>query len=107
MADKAQLTPEAHRQQIETYIAVRPCYLTYADALKRVLEKACQVSFPAAFVQARAKAVSSFARPRAGGTACPTLGYATLFAKSCTKARHAGLTGLEPGADAPPVAIPE
>lgn len=41
MADQAQLTPQAHRQQIEAYIAVRPCYLTYADALKRALEKAC------------------------------------------------------------------
>ena len=61
MADKAQLTPQTHKRQIEAYIAARPCYLTYADALKRVLEKACQVSFPEAFVQARAKAVSSFA----------------------------------------------
>jgi ppGpp synthetase/RelA/SpoT-type nucleotidyltranferase len=61
VADIAKLTAEAHRQQIEAYVAVRPCYVTYADALKRVLEKACAVSFPEAFVQARAKAVSSFA----------------------------------------------
>ena len=29
---------------------------------------------------------ASCARPRAGGTACPTTGYATECAKSCTKA---------------------
>ena len=31
---------------------------------------------------------ASFARPRAGGTACPTAGYATVFAKSCTNTAH-------------------
>jgi hypothetical protein len=48
MAGKAQLTPQAHRRQIEAYTAVRPCCRSYANALKRVLEKACQVSFPEA-----------------------------------------------------------
>jgi ppGpp synthetase/RelA/SpoT-type nucleotidyltranferase len=65
VAEKGQLTPEGHRQQIEAYSSVRPSYVTYADALKRVLERACQVSFPEAFIQARAKTVSSFAEKAA------------------------------------------
>jgi ppGpp synthetase/RelA/SpoT-type nucleotidyltranferase len=61
MAEKESLTAEKHNEQIAAYSAVRPCYVTYADALKRVLDLACQVSFPEALVQARAKTVSSFA----------------------------------------------
>ena len=61
MANLEALTPDLHKRQIEAYLAVRPCYATYAEALKRVLEASCQVSFPEAFVQARAKTVSSFA----------------------------------------------
>jgi ppGpp synthetase/RelA/SpoT-type nucleotidyltranferase len=61
MAATPPLTPALHKQQIEAYVAVRPCYSTYADALKRVFEKACQASFPEASVQTRAKTVSSFA----------------------------------------------
>jgi ppGpp synthetase/RelA/SpoT-type nucleotidyltranferase len=65
MAGKAQLTPEIHKQQIEALTNARPQYVTYADALKRVLERACQVSFPEALIQARAKTVSSFAEKAA------------------------------------------
>jgi ppGpp synthetase/RelA/SpoT-type nucleotidyltranferase len=65
MPDKPVLTPEIHRKQIEAYTKVRPAYVTYADSLRRVLEQACRVSFPEAFVQARAKAVSSFAEKAA------------------------------------------
>jgi ppGpp synthetase/RelA/SpoT-type nucleotidyltranferase len=61
VADNQKLSPETHRAQIEAFVKVRPAYVTYADALRRVLEHACRVSFPDAFVQARAKAVSSFA----------------------------------------------
>ncbi|MGA2434655.1 MAG: RyR domain-containing protein [Bryobacteraceae bacterium] len=65
MPDKPVLTPEIHKEQIEAYTNVRPAYVTYADALKRLLERACQVSFPEAFIQARAKTVSSFAEKAA------------------------------------------
>jgi ppGpp synthetase/RelA/SpoT-type nucleotidyltranferase len=65
MPDKPVLTPEIHKRQIDAYTQVRPQYAIYADALKRVLERACQVSFPEAFVQARAKTVSSFAEKAA------------------------------------------
>jgi ppGpp synthetase/RelA/SpoT-type nucleotidyltranferase len=65
MPDKPALTPEIHKDQIEAYTKIRPKYVTYADALKRVLENACQVSFPDALVQARAKTVSSFAEKAA------------------------------------------
>lgn len=61
MSDKEQITPEVHKFQIEAYTAERPHYVTYADVLKRVLERACAVALPEAFVQARAKTVSSFA----------------------------------------------
>jgi ppGpp synthetase/RelA/SpoT-type nucleotidyltranferase len=40
-------------------------YATYADTLRRVLEHACQVSFPEALVQARTKTISSFAEKAA------------------------------------------
>jgi len=45
MSDKPVLTPEIHKRQIEAYAKVRPRFVTYADALRRVLERACQVSF--------------------------------------------------------------
>jgi len=65
MAAKKQLTREEHRKQIEAYRAVFPRYKRFADVLKRVLEKACQTSFPEAFVQARPKGISSFAEKAA------------------------------------------
>jgi ppGpp synthetase/RelA/SpoT-type nucleotidyltranferase len=65
MPDKPVLTAETHKEQIETYTQVRSKYATYADALRRVLERACQVSFPEALIQARAKTVSSFAEKAA------------------------------------------
>jgi ppGpp synthetase/RelA/SpoT-type nucleotidyltranferase len=65
MSDKPVLTPEIHKTQIEAYAKVRPRFVTYADALRRVLERACQVSFPDVLVQARAKTVSSFAEKAA------------------------------------------
>ena len=61
MSDANRITPEEHKRQIESYTAERPHYLTYADVLKRALERACAVSLPEAFAQARAKTVSSFA----------------------------------------------
>ena len=61
MAGPNTLTPETHKQQIDAYIGVRANYETYGAAFKRVLEDACRVSIPEAFVQARAKTVSSFA----------------------------------------------
>lgn len=50
-----------HQQQVLAYQAELPHYQTYADALKRVLRKACELSIPEAVVQTRAKSVSSFA----------------------------------------------
>lgn len=61
MGEKKKLTPEAHKQQIEAYEAQFAGYKTYAEALKRILEKACAVSLPDAFVQARPKSIASFA----------------------------------------------
>src|SRR5262245_54172046 len=61
MAGVPQLTPEKHRAQIQAFGKVRREYETYAAALKRVLGQACRSSFPEAFVQSRAKTVSSFA----------------------------------------------
>lgn len=61
MPNDNQLTPEKHKAQIEKYAKELPSYITYAATLKRVLEDACRVSFPEAFVQSRAKAPSSFA----------------------------------------------
>jgi ppGpp synthetase/RelA/SpoT-type nucleotidyltranferase len=57
----ANLTPEVHKAQIEQYTAVRPCYVTYAAALRSVLREACRASLPEAMVTARAKTVASFA----------------------------------------------
>ena len=50
-----------HQQQVLAYQAELPHYQTYADALKRVLRKACELSIPEAVVQTRAKSVPSFA----------------------------------------------
>jgi ppGpp synthetase/RelA/SpoT-type nucleotidyltranferase len=61
MAGNQKPTAEQHGAQIEAFVKVRPAYVIYADSLRRVLEQACRVSFPEAFIQARAKAVSSFA----------------------------------------------
>jgi ppGpp synthetase/RelA/SpoT-type nucleotidyltranferase len=61
MPDKMTLTPEAHRLQINAYEAQFAGYRIYAEALKRVLERACAVSLPEAFVQARPKSIASFA----------------------------------------------
>ena len=58
---RAKLTPELHRQQIETYTKQYPDYAAYANALKRILTQACAASLPEAFVQARAKTIPSFA----------------------------------------------
>lgn len=55
------ITPEKHREQIEAYGEEYPCYEIYANVLKRVLEGACAVAVPEAFVQSRAKTLSSFA----------------------------------------------
>jgi ppGpp synthetase/RelA/SpoT-type nucleotidyltranferase len=61
MGDAEQISPEEHQKQIEAYTVGRPHYETCATVMKRVLEKACGVSVPEAFVQSRAKTVSSFA----------------------------------------------
>jgi len=50
-----------HQQQVMAYRAELPHYQTYAQALERVLKKACALSIPEAVVQARPKSVSSFA----------------------------------------------
>ena len=42
------LTPELHKQQIEAYTKQYPDYVTYAKALRRVLENACAASLPEA-----------------------------------------------------------
>ena len=52
---------EEHKRQIDEYQNMFSCYETYAQVLKRVLEKACKASFQDAFVQSRPKSVSSFA----------------------------------------------
>jgi len=61
MDDERGISQEEHQDQINKYSAVRERYVAYAAVLKRVLEDACAVSFPEAFVQSRAKTVSSFA----------------------------------------------
>jgi ppGpp synthetase/RelA/SpoT-type nucleotidyltranferase len=61
MTDKKGPTPEEYKEQIEAYSKENLAYVTYANALKRVLEKACVISVPQAIVQARAKGASSFA----------------------------------------------
>jgi len=56
-----ELTPEAHKRQIEAYASERPHYAVYAKALERVLRHACKLSIPEAIVQSRPKGISSFA----------------------------------------------
>lgn len=65
MADKKRIPPETHREQIEKYREELPHYTTYANVLRRVLERACKTSFPDAFVQSRPKSLSSFAEKAA------------------------------------------
>jgi ppGpp synthetase/RelA/SpoT-type nucleotidyltranferase len=65
MDEKEKLTPSKHKDQIEKYTQVFPCYEEYANVLKQVLEKACKISFPDAFVQSRPKSISSFAEKAA------------------------------------------
>ncbi len=55
------ITPEEHKSQIALYAKERPRYVTYAEALRRVLQDACAISIPEAFSQSRAKTISSFA----------------------------------------------
>lgn len=59
--EKKQISGPELQRQVAEYSRRRPEYETYAQALKRVLEKARKASFPDAFVQAREKSVSSFA----------------------------------------------
>lgn len=61
MNEKKQISPKEHNKQIDRYAKVRSRYKIYAATLRRVFEEACAVANPAAFVQARAKAISSFA----------------------------------------------
>lgn len=63
MSDKEQpgITTEEHRRQIDAYSKEFPTYKIFAEVLKRILERACTVSFPEAFVQSRPKTTSSFA----------------------------------------------
>src|SRR5258708_9938570 len=56
-----QITREELKRQVEAYIQEFPRYKTYADAMRRVLENACEASIPERIVQVRAKSVSSFA----------------------------------------------
>lgn len=65
VADTKRITPAQHRDQIEKYCKELPHYATYADVLRRVLERACKTAFPDAFVQSRPKSVSSFAEKAA------------------------------------------
>ncbi len=61
MAEKEVLTPQKHKELIEVHASIRPRYCIYASAFKRVMEQACEVAFPQALVQSRAKTVSSYA----------------------------------------------
>jgi len=56
-----QISPEELKQQVEAYVKELPHYEIYAQALKRVLEKACLESIPGAIVQVRPKSKASFA----------------------------------------------
>ena len=55
------ITPEIHKAQIDAYSMELSHYQIYADVLKRILERARALAVPAAFVQSRAKTLSSFA----------------------------------------------
>ena len=59
------ITPEQHREQIEAYSKVVESYKVFADALRRILQTACQNAFPEVLVQTRAKTLSSFAEKAA------------------------------------------
>ena len=62
MADNEdQIDIETQKEQVAAYDALAVEYTTYANALRRVLEKACKQAIPEAIVQARAKPVGSFA----------------------------------------------
>lgn len=56
-----QITTEELAQQVTEYSKRFPSYGIFANALRRVLEKACKTAFPEAFVQARPKSITSFA----------------------------------------------
>ena len=57
----APIKPEELKRQIEAYTLERPNYKHFAEALERVLKKACAISVPEAVVQARPKGIASFA----------------------------------------------
>ncbi len=59
--DAERISTEALHHQVGAYTARFADYKIFADALKEVLEAACKTAFPEAFVQARPKAVTSFA----------------------------------------------
>lgn len=61
MSNEDTITSEQLQHQVAEYTKQQFAYKIYADALKRLLERACQTAFPEAFVQARPKAVTSFA----------------------------------------------
>ena len=61
MSREPTITAAEHRRQIELFAQERPAYEAYAEALRRVLTKACAASLPEALIQSRAKALSSFA----------------------------------------------
>jgi len=61
MSEKTLPTPEEHKAEIDAYVAERPRYELYAKMLEDILRNACKASIPDAFVQSRAKRVSSFA----------------------------------------------
>lgn len=59
------ISPEWLQAQVRAYASLFPNYERYAQALRRVLERAVRAAFPEAVVQARAKSVSSFAEKAA------------------------------------------
>lgn len=61
MEEHKGLDPAQHNRQIELFTKVLPRYKAYADALERVLKKACEHTIPTVMVHARAKTISSFA----------------------------------------------
>jgi ppGpp synthetase/RelA/SpoT-type nucleotidyltranferase len=65
MAERKQITPATHREQITKYDSEQSPYRAYAEVLRRVLGNACRTFFPDALVQARSKTLSSFAEKAA------------------------------------------
>ena len=61
MSENNPITQEEHKNQINLFTDVRPHYENYAAILLRTLTRACTVAMPQAFIQSRAKTVSSFA----------------------------------------------